>query len=107
MSPSVSTLWSLTVSMVRGLGFFDSASGLLVCGRLAHLLVERAVALMRDQRQPFGYSGADAARVVEVVMAVHELRQRLAGDRLTRLRNSRECSLLILLRLDEGEVVVE
>ena len=73
-------LFSATVSSFSGAGFVDSASGTRVCGPFDDLLDEPGVTFMSNDRKPLGDRGPDASRVIEMVMAVHDVRQRFRRD---------------------------
>ena len=74
---------------------------------LGDLFEKRDIALVRDHRQSLRNRGSDTAGVVEVVVAVHELRERLAGHQLPRFRDHCQSASFVLRRFDEHEVIVE
>ena len=104
---SFSSSSSSTVSILTGLGFFASASGTMVCGRADRVLKVLRAGLVRDDRQAFGNRRADAARMIEVVVAVDDVRQRLVRLDLSRLGDDGQRSSVVLRRLDQRHVVRE
>ena len=70
------------------------------------LLVEGRVRCVGDDDEPFRNGRADAARMIEVVVRVHQVGQRLIRDELPRLGDHRQRSDFVG-RLDEHQVVAE
>ncbi len=72
---------------------------------LDNLLDERRVSLMRDDGQPFGDGRPDSSRMVEMVMAVDDVRQWFVWPQLARLCNHRERPSVVLRCVDEHQMI--
>ena len=101
------TFSSATVSILSGFGFFDERVRHARVRTFDDLLDERRVSLMRDDREPFGDRRPDSARMIEMVMAVDDVRQRFARPQLARLCNHRERPGIVLRRVDEHQMIGE
>ena len=70
-------------------------------------LEERRVDLLRNHRQPFRHRRANAARVIEMMMAVDDVGERLVRPQFARLGDDRQRPSLVLRRFDEHQVIAE
>ena len=68
---------------------------------------KRLVALLGDHRQTLRDRGPDPAGMIEVVMGVHEISERLVGSQFARLPDHRQRADVVLRRLDKDQVVGE
>ena len=101
------TFSSETVSIFSGFGFFDERIGHARVRTLDDLLDERGVPLVRDHRKPFGNRRTDSAGMIEMVVAVDDVRERLARPQLARLGNHRKRACVVLRRVDEHQMIRE
>src|SRR5687767_15668218 len=62
---------------------------------------------MRHDREPFGDCRAHTARVIEMMMCVDGVAERLVGSKLARLRDDGEGTRIVLWRLDQHQILVE
>ena len=69
-----------------------------MCGAANDLLVVRLVDLVRDDRRALGDERAQAARVIEVLMRVDDVADRLVRDQPLRLGDDRVGALVALAR---------
>src|SRR4029450_3740027 len=71
------------------------------------LVVEFAVALMGNNRRAFRNIGPESTRVIEVVVCVHQVANRLVGDELLHFSDHGERTLLVQGRLDHRYEIAE
>ena len=76
-------------------------------GVAQHLLVERLVHLVRQDRKPFGHHRAQAARMIRVLVRVDDVADRLRRHEPLHLRQHRLGALLVADRFDDHDEVAE
>ena len=89
--------------------FWDSAtslSGAMVCGLAQIFFVIRFVDVLGDHGGAFGDIGAQSTGVVEVVMGVDHVLDRLAGDHALGFGDHGRGALVVLAAFDDHDVVL-